>query len=128
MVFRLAVLIVVVISFSSLANDTALLDATNRFNQIVTNESSLSDKWSSSYFIMHKRIYGSAAYLRDFHYLDGIAHESKAALMYKVFDIKSQSWTTYLLKMALEDSTWQVISIATYDLKSFHKNKVALLE
>jgi len=109
-------------------NNPALNEAIDRFNNIVTDEKYLSDKWSSSYFIMHKRLYGSSAYLDNFQLLTGVASLNKAALMYKAFDKNDKSWTTYLLKMKIENSIWQVQSIATYDLDSFNKNKKRFVE
>lgn len=126
---RVLILFLALINFNALCNnESSLNDAVKRFNQIVTDEKSLSDKWSSSYFIMHKRVYGSSAYLKDFVFLTGIASDNKAALLYKAFNVDEKLSTTYLLKMKVENSIWEVQSIATYDLESFEKNKHGLVE
>jgi hypothetical protein len=49
-----------VLNANAQADDTLSLNsAIERLDQIVSDEKFLSDKWSSSYFIMHKRVYGS---------------------------------------------------------------------
>jgi len=126
---RIVVLALLLSCFTlSASENLALENAVKRFEQIVNDESALSDKWSSSYFIMHKRLYGESAYLKDFEYLTGIGNVDKAALLYKAFDAKDQSRTTLLIKMKVENSIWEVQSIATYDLSSFEKNKSKLVE
>jgi hypothetical protein len=66
--------------------------------------------------------------LKDFQLLTGVASEDKAALMYKVFNINDNSWSTYLVKMKVENAIWQVQSIATYNVVSFEKDKHNFLQ
>ena len=122
----LILLLTSVETFSS--ENEALKNAVKRFKQITTDQKYLADKWSTSYFIMYKRLYGTSAYLKDFQFLTGIGKSDKAALMYKAYDKRDDSWTTYLLKMKMENSVWQVQSIATYDIEAFELNKNALVE
>ncbi|WOH36555.1 hypothetical protein RI844_14410 [Thalassotalea fonticola] len=102
--------------------------AFGRILKIENDENNFTEKFSSTYIIMHKKLYGPNAYLSQFRCLDGVANESKAALLVSAINSTDNTRWTYLIKMAYEESQWQVISIGTYDKINFEKNKNSYLQ